>query len=173
MFEPITTADIPNVVALINRAYRGSGSAAGWSTEAQYLAGDRTTEDLLRADMLAKPDAVLLKWVDPAGGEIIGCVWLEPLDTATWYLGFLAADPGRQNSGFGRTLLAAAEDWIRSRGGRRIRMSVVNVRKSLIAWYCRRGYHLTGETEPFPYEDDRFGTPLRDDLGFIVLEKDL
>ena len=52
-------------------------------------------------------------------------------------------------------------------------MSVINVREALIAWYLRRGYHKTGETRPFPYGDDRFGTPLRDDLGFVVLEKNL
>jgi hypothetical protein len=52
-------------------------------------------------------------------------------------------------------------------------MTVVNVREALIAWYRRRGYHETGETNPFPYGDDRFGTPQRDDLSFVVLEKDL
>jgi len=52
-------------------------------------------------------------------------------------------------------------------------MTVVSVRESLIAWYLRRGYRLTGQTEPFPYDDHRFGTPLRDDLEFVVLEKDL
>ena len=52
-------------------------------------------------------------------------------------------------------------------------MTVVNVRDVLIAWYLRRGYHETGETEPFPYGDDRFGIPQRDDLCFVVLEKDL
>ena len=55
----------------------------------------------------------------------------------------------------------------------RIRMNVVNVRDALIARYLRRGYHKTGETKPFPYGDDRFGAPLRDDLSFLVLEKDL
>jgi hypothetical protein len=48
-----------------------------------------------------------------------------------------------------------------------------DVRDALIAWYLRRGYHKTGETEPFPYGDDRFGAPLRDDLSFLVLDKDL
>jgi hypothetical protein len=52
-------------------------------------------------------------------------------------------------------------------------MTVVNVRVTLIGWYFRRGYHLTGETEPFPYGDNRFDTPLRDDLVFVVLEKAL
>lgn len=50
-------------------------------------------------------------------------------------------------------------------------MTVVNVRDTLIAWYVRRGYRLTGEREPFPYGDNRFGTPLRQDLHFEVLEK--
>jgi hypothetical protein len=52
-------------------------------------------------------------------------------------------------------------------------MHVVNVRDALIAWYLRRGYRKTGETEPFPYSDDRFGAPLRDDLSFLVPEKEL
>jgi hypothetical protein len=46
------------------------------------------------------------------------------------------------------------------------------VRESLIAWYERRGYRRTGETEPFP-RDTRFGEPQRPDLEFIMLEKDL
>jgi hypothetical protein len=52
-------------------------------------------------------------------------------------------------------------------------MTVVNVRDILIAWYERRGYKLTKEIRPFPYGDERFGRPLRDDLYFVVLEKDL
>lgn len=52
-------------------------------------------------------------------------------------------------------------------------MTVINVRSILIAWYERRGYTRTGEIQPFPHGDDRFGTPLRDDLVFVVLAKDL
>jgi hypothetical protein len=52
-------------------------------------------------------------------------------------------------------------------------MTVVNVRDTLIAWYERRGYTLTGESQPFPYGDERFGRPLRDDLSFVVLQKDI
>jgi ribosomal protein S18 acetylase RimI-like enzyme len=173
VFLPIADLDIPAVVALINRAYRGPRSPSGWTTEAAYLTGDRTTESLLRADLEAKPEASLLKWVDVPAGPIRGCVWLEPLGDDVWYLGSLAIDPEQQNSGLGRTLLSAAEQWVRERGARRVRMTVVNVRDTLIAWYLRRGYHSTGETAPFPYGDNRFGTPLRDDLGFVVLEKEL
>jgi len=78
-----------------------------------------------------------------------------------------------QNSQLGRTLLNAAEEFARKRGAACVRMTVVNVRDTLVAWYQRRGYRLTGETKPFPYGDNRFGTPLRDDLEFVVLEKNL
>jgi GNAT superfamily N-acetyltransferase len=172
MFLPATDDDVPGIVTLMNCAYRGAG-AAGWSTQEAYLSGDRITEEVLRADLLAKPHASLLKWEDPEGGPLRGCVWIEPLDDNVWYLGSLATDPTLQNSGLGRTLLMGAEQWVRDRGGKRIRMHVVNVRDALIAWYLRRGYRKTGESEPFPYGDDRFGAPLRDDLSFLVLEKDL
>ncbi len=172
-FVPIEDADVPRIVALMNRAYRGAGAAAGWSTEAAYLSGDRTTEALLRADWRAKPGSFFLKWLVSPDDAIQGCVWLEPMAEGVWYLGSLATDVDRQNGGLGRVLLAAAEQWVRERGGTNIRMTVVNVREPLIAWYVRRGYHLTGETEPFPYDDDRFGTPLRDDLAFVVLTKRL
>ena len=172
MFYPAADDDVPGIVALMNRAYRGTG-AAGWSTQESYLSGDRITEDVLRADLIANPRASLLKWEGPEGGPLLGCVWIEPLDDDVWYLGSLATDPTLQKSGLGKILLSAAEQWVRDRGGKRIRMNVVNVRDTLIAWYVRRGYHKTGETEPFPYGDDRFGAPLRDDLSFLVLAKEL
>jgi len=170
MFVAIQDDDVPRIVLLMNRAYRGAGSSAGWNTEAAYIAGDRTTEALLRAEIAEKPAASLLK-SDDGNGTLQACVWLEPLGDGAWYLGSLAIDPERQNAGLGRTLLTAAEQWIAARGGTRVRMSVVNVRETLIAWYLRRGYRATGETIAFPYGDNRFGTPLRNDLCFVVLEK--
>jgi hypothetical protein len=73
----------------------------------------------------------------------------------------LTVSPARQSRQLGRTILAAAEAIAADRGARRMRMTVVNLRDTLIAWYQRRGYALTGETEPFPYDDRRFGTPTR------------
>ena len=49
-------------------------------------------------------------------------------------------------------------------------MTVIAQRSELIAWYQRRGYELTGETRPFPYDNARAGLPRRDDLQFVVLE---
>lgn len=69
----------------------------------------------------------------------------------------------------GPNMLAAAKDWARERGAGSIRMSVVNVRDTLIEWNRRRSYESTGEVEPFPYGADRLGQPLRDDLWLVVL----
>ena len=168
-----TDADVPAIVALMNWAYRGRGSDAGWTTEADDIEGDRTSEALLRQDIAANPNATLLVWRRPPDGALSGCVWLEPEGNGVWYLGSLTIDPCQQNRGFGRKLLAAAEGWVRLRGGREIRMTVVNVRDTLLAWYERRGYAPTRETEPFPYGDNRFGVPKRDELHFVVLRKRL
>jgi ribosomal protein S18 acetylase RimI-like enzyme len=173
MYLPVADNDIPVIAKLMNRAYRGAENSSGWTSEEAFLLGNRTTEDLLRVDINEKPSASLLKWQDDPVEGIAGCVWLEPLNENTWYLGSLAIEPRRQNGGLGRTMLAAAEAWLHERGAKRVRMTVINVREALIAWYLRRGYSKTGATEPFPYGDDRFGKPLREDLCFVVLEKSI
>ncbi|HLZ76523.1 GNAT family N-acetyltransferase [Phenylobacterium sp.] len=165
-------ADIEEIAELTNWAYRGTGEVASWTVES-YLEGLRTTPETLRADIAANPDARLLTWRGEAG-ELLGHFWLEPpADGATWYLGLLSVRPDRQDQKLGRRLLAAGEDFARARGATRLQMTVINVRDTLIAWYQRRGYALTGEVRPFPYGDDRFGRPRRDDLSFVVLEKAL
>ena len=165
-------ADIEEIAELTNWAYRGAGEVASWTVES-YLEGERTTPQALRADVAAKPEAHLLIWRGEAG-ELLGHFWLEPLgDGATWYLGLLSVRPDRQDQQLGRRLLAAGEDFARSRGACRLQMTVINVRDTLIAWYQRRGYALTGEVRPFPYGDDRFGKPRRDDLSFVVLDRAL
>lgn len=167
---PANVMDYSGIVELANHAYRG---ADGWNSETQYIEGDRLTAALLRQELSAHPGAHLLVWREAQDAEILGTVWLEPRSAEVWYLGLLTVRPSLQAQGMGRALLAASEEYARSHGARRIRMTVVNVRNTLIAWYQRRGYARTGETEPFPYADNRFGTPLRDDLHFVVLEKEI
>jgi ribosomal protein S18 acetylase RimI-like enzyme len=170
---PAVESDYPEIIALANLAYRGTGSSASWNVETGIIEGSRLTESLLREDLAAKPNAHLLLYRDIPDGPLLGTVWLEPKANNVWYLGLFTIHPDLQNRQLGRILLAAAEDFVREHGGRTIRMTVLHVREALIAWYLRRGYQSTGETEPFPYGDDRFGTPLRYDLHFIVLEKEL
>ena len=51
--RPATAADIPALHALIESAYRGEVSRAGWTTEADLLDGQRTDPDDL-ADNIPK-----------------------------------------------------------------------------------------------------------------------
>ena len=166
-------ADYSQIIDLINLAFRGVGPVASWNSEADFIEGQRLTESLLREDLAAKPHALLLTYREDPSGELSGTVWLEPKNDGVWYLGLLTVRPDLQKRQMGRVLLAAAESFAKQRGACRIRMSVVNVRKTLIAWYERRGYLLTGETQPFPYDDQRFGTPRQGDLHFVLLEKDI
>lgn len=168
---PAVPADLPEIAALSNAAFRGTGPKASWNVESM-IAGERTSVDLLRADIAAKPGAHLLTWRD-ADGDLLGHAWLEPDADGAWYLGLLTVRPDRQDQQLGRTLLTASEDFARARGARRMRMTVIHQRDTLIAWYVRRGYLVTGETKPFPYDDERFGVPLQDDLYFDVLERRL
>jgi ribosomal protein S18 acetylase RimI-like enzyme len=85
-----------------------------------------------------------------------------------------AVRPGLQGGGIGRGVLAECERIARDEWGMpAMRMTVITQRGELIAWYERRGYRRTGESKPFPYGDERFGIPKRDDLRFEVLEKSL
>src|SRR5699024_3009746 len=79
-----------------------------------------------------------------------------------------------QGKGLGSALIDLAEAWAAERwSAHSVRMSVINKREDLIAYYERRGYERTGEVEPFPYGDERFGLPKVDDLEFVLLRKRL
>ena len=170
---PATPDELVSVAGLVNSAYRGESSRAGWTTEADDIGGQRTDAATLAADIAANPAARLLITRDEPGGALLGCVWLEPAEPGVWYLGMLTVRPDLQDRQLGRALLAAAEDFAAGQGAGRIRMTVVSIRSALIAWYERRGYALTGERRPFPYNQPVFGEPLRPDLEFVVLEKSI
>ncbi|MBX3476516.1 MAG: GNAT family N-acetyltransferase [Brevundimonas sp.] len=163
--------DIPALHALIESAYRGEASRAGWTTEADLLDGQRTDPDDL-ADILADPaQRMLTAW---RTGILVGCVLIADRGQGTGYFGMLSVSPTLQAAGLGRRLVAAAEAEMAARfGARRVRISVFPQRAELIAWYERLGYAATGETLAFPYGNPRFGLPRRDDLHFIVMERDL
>ncbi|OYX29450.1 MAG: GNAT family N-acetyltransferase [Caulobacterales bacterium 32-69-10] len=170
---PTADSDLPAVAALVNAAYRGDTSRQGWTTESDYLDGQRTDVKTLSRDLASRPGARILVLRDTPTGALLGSVWIEPAGEDAWYLGMLTVRPDLQDRRLGRGLLAAVEDLAREAGVTRLRMTVINIRDTLIAWYERRGFAPTGERLPFPYGDDRFGIPRRDDLEFVVLEKTL
>jgi len=171
LLRPAIEADHEAIVILANLAYRGGDGVKGWNAESEHLEGERLNLALLKADLATAPDARLLLWCETPDGPPLGTVWLEPEGGDSWHLGLLSVHPGYQDRKLGRSLLEAAEGFVREQGGRRITMSVISVRDTLVAWYERRGYLPNGQTKPYPYGDDRWGRPLRDDLEFVELEK--
>ncbi|MEU9776145.1 MULTISPECIES: GNAT family N-acetyltransferase [unclassified Streptomyces] len=169
-YRDAAAGDVPELVRLVESAYRGDASRAGWTTEADILQGQRTDPEGVLAVVTAPGSRLLLAQRD---GETVACCQLEHRGEAA-YFGMFAVRPGLQGGGVGRRVLAEAERRaVRAWGVREMHMTVISVREELIAWYERRGYRRTGETTPFPYGDERFGIPQRDDLVFELLVKDL
>lgn len=173
-FRPATHADTDALVALVESAYRGDSSRAGWTTEADYLDGRRTGADDI-AECIDRPQSVLLIAERPGaeGGapELLACAHVAVEDGAG-YFGMFSVRPNLQGAGIGKIVIneaerIAREDWKLPA----MRMTVIDIRSELIAFYERRGYRRTGQIKPFPYGDTRFGLPKRDDLRFEVLEK--
>ena len=169
-FRAATAADAPAVIELVESAYRGDASRAGWTTEADFLDGRRTGPDDIEA-ILARPQSRLL--LAESNGELMACAHVAVEDGAG-YFGMFSVNPTLQGAGIGKQVLAEAERIVRDDFGcGAMRMTVIDIRDELIAFYERRGYLRTGIKKPFPYGDARFGLPKRDDLRFEVLEKDL
>jgi len=169
-FRSAQPADVEAIVELVECAYRGDASRQGWTTEADLLDGQRTDSAAIHELIRGPLTRIVLAHV---AGALIGSVLLAE-ERGGAYLGMLTVKPSAQAQGVGRALLAEVERITRSeRLGKHIRMTVIAQRSELIAWYARRGYLPTGEHEPFPYGQPRFGLPRRDDLYFVVLEKKL
>src|SRR5882757_5727613 len=169
-FRPATAADAPGIVALIESAYRGDSSRAGWTTEADLIEGQRTDAGGVLA-VIAKPDSRLV--LVENGDGLVACCQLEHREDHA-YFGMFAVRPGLQGAGLGKAVLTEAERFAYEKWGvAEMRMTVITAREDLVAWYVRRGYERTGQTSPFPYGDERAGRPTRDDLEFELLTKKL
>lgn len=169
-FSSATPDDVDALVALVTSAYRGDASRAGWTTEADLLDGNRIDPGVLRADIERPCSQVLLARRD---GQLLACAHVA-VEDGTGYFGMFAVRPGLQRGGIGKAVLAEAERIVREDWRLPLmRMTVIDLREELIAWYERRGYRRTGIKKPFPAVDPRFGIPKRGDLRFEVLEKAL
>jgi GNAT superfamily N-acetyltransferase len=169
-FRVAGLSDVDALVALVESAYRGDSSRAGWTTEADILGGQRTDPEGVR-EVIGKAGSRMVA-VERDGG-LVACCQLEHRG-AHAYFGMFAVRPAEQGAGLGKLVLAEAERLAREEwGAAEMHMTVISVREDLIAWYERRGYARTGRTSPFPYGDERFGLPTRDDLRFELLTKRL
>lgn len=179
-FRFATQDDVPAIVALVESAYRGETSRRGWTTEADLLHGQRTDAAMV-AEAMSRPGLFVLLAFD--GEELVGSCELSDPTVAPQsprgsgraaYLGMFAVKPTLQGAGIGAAIVEEAariarDEW----GADALDLTTIRQREELIAWYERRGFVRTGEFRAFPYGDDRFGVPQRDDLEQAVLSRPL
>jgi GNAT superfamily N-acetyltransferase len=145
--------DVETLTALINRAYEPA--------ESILYDGARVTAGEIRQKL--HRGAFLMA----IGGEseAIGAVYVE-CRGETGYFGLLAVAPEHQGKGIGQSLVGAAEQFCRNAGCDALEIEVVNHRRSLLSYYAKRGYAVTGER---PFNFDKLRVPSH----FLILEKSL
>jgi len=174
-FRQADNKDIDTIVTLVDSAYRGESSRQGWTTEADLLDGRRTFSEEVARIIAAEQNAIVLLEDDE---KLLASVHVKKLsddtgsEMARAYLGMFAVEPAMQNLGIGKALLSyveklVVEEWLCSE----MEMTVIRQRVELIGWYEKLGYRVTGETRNFPYGDERYGIPKREDLVLDVLVK--
>jgi len=141
--------DAKEIADLLNSAYRGEGSKVGWTTEADLVDGLRTTQEEVQT-LISTPQNYFILMGD---SRISACVFVKIENLQTLYFGMLAVRPELQAKGVGKELLKHIEAFARKKGLSRIRLSVINLRDELIAFYIRQGFCLTGNEEAFPLPD--------------------
>ena len=166
MITKATLENATEITNLVNSAYRGETSKKGWTTEANLLEGTRITETEL-SETLSDANNTILVYQE--NNTIIGTVLLTN-KTTELYLGMLTISPELQNTGLGKKLLQAAEDFALALNLPKITMTVISIREELIAWYQRNGYSDTGKREAFPAAFDDVVLH-HEALEFMIIEK--
>jgi N-acetylglutamate synthase-like GNAT family acetyltransferase len=163
-------SDAKSLVKVVRSAYRGDISRRGWTSEADFVGGDRIDVDQVLA-LIEADDSFFLAL--EKNGEIVGCCHIQSREGGCSYFGTFSVHPALQGAGLGDYLLREAERLaVATYKSTQMEIDVLDQQAKLIEWYRRRGFSLTGETRPFPV-DERFAKPFRENLYFVVLKKDL
>lgn len=174
--------DVDDIADLLNTCYRGEG---GWTNEANIISGQRISRDDV-AVMIEGKKHYFFAFDNfgqvPEAGSLLGCIVVE-LDLQgqqsqedeehSACVEMVAVHPAVQKQGIGGEMLGAVENFaVQHLKQGWMRMSVVDKRPELVAYYQRRGYELTGTARPFP-DEGHWGMPLEKDLQLLDLHKRL
>jgi ribosomal protein S18 acetylase RimI-like enzyme len=139
--RPAVPADLEFVLTVAERL--AAFGPPPWRTAREIASRE---QESLRAHF-ERPDegAAVLVAEEPAG-ERAGFVFLETLrdyftGDAHGHVGMLAIAEHREGAGAGRALMAAAEEWARARGFRKLTLNVFEENRRARALYARLDYH--------------------------------
>ena len=167
-----------DIVDLIERAYRGPDTAERWDSEYHLLRGPRTSIREVQG-LLSDPESRFV--IAEVDARIVGCALVQKrgttacgpgsLENPAAYFGMFAVSPDARVGGLGRSLLEECETRVKELwDSPAMVMTVINVRETLIGWYQRRGYRLTGVRMPFPFTETSGETSR--DFDLVEMRKD-
>ena len=137
----IEDGDIPEVIAL----WRRCGSTRPWNDPVSDIALAR--KDTNSTVLLGRSDGVLVASV------------LVGHDGHRGWVYYVTVDPDRRHAGFGRSIMNAAEEWLRARGILKLQLMVRKDNASVHEFYRSIGYY-NQETVTFAkWLDGRAPTP--------------
>jgi ribosomal protein S18 acetylase RimI-like enzyme len=138
---PIEDADIPGVIALWQRC----GLTRPWNDPAADIALARKGAN---AAVLAGRD----------GNAIVATV-LVGHDGHRGWVYYVAVDPDHRQKGYGGTVMAAAEDWLRERGIEKLQLMVRTDNSQVQTFYQSLGYLAQERIVYAKWLDGREPTP--------------
>ncbi|WFU58099.1 GNAT family acetyltransferase [Bradyrhizobium pachyrhizi] len=138
---PITDADIADVVAL----WQACGLTRPWNDPAADIALARRGPN----------SAVLVGRDDNA----IMATAMVGHDGHRGWVYYVAVDPNRRGKGLGRTIMAAAEDWLRAAGVPKLQLLVRRENAKAGAFYQSLGYDESTSVMLAKWLDGREATP--------------
>ena len=138
---PITDADIEAVVALWQRC----GLTRPWNDPASDIA-------------LARRGANATILIGRAAERIVASAMVGHDGHRGWVY-YVAVDPNAQGKDYGRTIMAAAEDWLRQQGVTKAMLMVRPDNKQVEAFYDKLGYDVQERVIYAKWLDGRGMTP--------------
>lgn len=149
-FRIAVPSDAQALTSFVNATYHGPEAAKGWTPETHLHGGPRTNVERVAAH-IADAEARFILCEDANG--LLGCALIEHKGDGA-YFGMFAVRTARQDGGIGRAIFAEAERLARALWQCHfMTLTVINLQTDLTAYYKRRGYHPTGERQPFPFDE--------------------
>jgi ribosomal protein S18 acetylase RimI-like enzyme len=139
--SPITDADVEPVIALWQRC----GLTRPWNDPAADIA-------------FARKGANATILVGRHAGKLIASAMVGHDGHRGWVY-YVAVDPDLQGKDFGRTIMAAAEDWLRSQGVEKAMLMVRADNTKVRAFYDKLGYETQERVVYARWLDGRPMTP--------------
>ncbi|MFB6451402.1 GNAT family acetyltransferase [Bradyrhizobium tunisiense] len=139
--EPIKDADVEMAVALWQRC----GLTRPWNNPHADIALARRRDN----------STVL---IGREGGAIVATIMVGHDGHRGWVY-YVAVDPDCQKRGYGRVIMAAAEDWLRAAGISKLQLLVRRENEAANAFYGSLGFELSTSVMFQKWLDDRATTP--------------